>query len=78
MRQRFKTSRICSSDNYILSKRVHIRSIIDFHNNNKTLIATIIEKRVHKIPYVKVFGKLVQISIEEATQIDTTITVIWL
>ena len=27
---------------------------------------------------VKVFGKLVQISIEEATQIDTTITVIWL
>ena len=78
MRQRFKTSRICSSDNYILSKRVHIRSIIDSHNNNKTLIATIIEKRVHKIPYVKVFGKLVQISLEEATQIDTTITVIWL
>ena len=78
MRQRFKTSRICSSDNYILSKRVHVRSIIDFHNNNKALVETIIEKRVHKIPYVKVFGKLVQISIEEATQIDTTITVIWL
>ena len=57
MRQRFKTSRICSSDNYILSKRVHIRSIIDFHNNNKALVETIIEKRVHKIPYVKVFGK---------------------
>ena len=78
MRQRFKTSRICSSDNYILSKRVHIRSIINFHNKNKALVETIIEKRVHKIPYVKVFGKLVQISIEEATQIDTTITVIWL
>lgn len=78
MRQRFKTSRICSSDNYILSKRVHIRSIIDFHNNNKALVETIIEKRTCKIPYVKVFGKLVQISIEEATQIDTTITVIWL
>lgn len=78
MRQRFKTSRICSSDNYILSKRVHIRSIIDFHNNNKVLITTIMERRVHKIPYVKVFGKLIQISLEEATQIDTTITVIWL
>ena len=78
MRHRFKTSRLCSSDNYIVSKRSHIRSIIDFHNNNIACIAEIMEKRVHKIPYVKVFGKLVQISIEEATQIDTTITVIWL
>ena len=30
-----------------------------------------------KIPYIKVFGKLIQISIEEATQINAT-TVIWL
>ena len=53
MRQRFKTSRICSSDNYILSKRVHIRSIIDFQNNNKALVEKIIKKRVNKITYVK-------------------------
>ena len=67
MRQRFKTSRICSSDNYILSKRVHIRSIIDFHNNNKALVETIIEKRTRKIPYVKVFGKLIPLSFSEAS-----------
>ena len=78
MRQRFKTSRICRSDNYILSKRVHIRSIVDFHNNNKALIMTIMERRVHKTPYVKVFGKLIQISLEEAAQINVTTTVIWL
>lgn len=78
MRHRFKTSRLCSSDNYIVSKRSHIRSIIDFHNNNTEIIAEIMEKRVHKIPYVKVFDKLIQISLEEATQVNTTITVIWL
>lgn len=77
MRQRFKTSRICSSDNYILSKRIHIKHIVNSHNNNKTLNTAIIERKISKIPYIKVFGKLIQISIEEATQINAT-TVIWL
>ena len=77
MRPRFKTSRICSSDNYILSKRTHIKHIVSSHNNNKTLNTAIIERKISKIPYIKVFGKLIQISIEEATQIKAT-TVIWL
>ena len=77
MRPRFKTSRICSSDNYILSKRTHIKHIVNLHNNNKTLNTAIIERKISKIPYIKVFGKLIQISIEEATQINVT-TVIWL
>ena len=77
MRQRFKASRICSSDNYILSKRIHIKHIVNSHNNNKTLNTAIIERKIFKIPYIRVFGKLIQISIEEATQINAT-TVIWL
>lgn len=77
MRQRFKTNRICSSDNYILSKRIHIKHIVNSHNNNKTLNTAIIERKIFKIPYIKVFDKLIQISIEEATQINAT-TVIWL
>ena len=77
MRQRFKTNRICSSNNYILSKRIHIKHIVNQHNNNKTLNTAIIERKIPKIPYIKVFGKLIQISIEEATQINVT-TVIWL
>ena len=77
MRQRFKASRICSSDNYILSKRIHIKHIVKSHNNNKALNTAIIERKISKIPYIKVFGKLIQISIKEATQINAT-TVIWL
>ena len=77
MRQRFKASRICSSDNYILSKRTHIKHIVNSHNNNRALNIAIIERKIPKIPYIKVFGKLIQISIEEATQINAT-TVIWL
>lgn len=77
MRQRFKASRICSSDNYILSKRTHIKHIVNLHNNNKILNTAIIERKISKIPYIKVFGKLIQISIKEATQINAT-TVIWL
>ena len=77
MRPRFKTSRICSSDNYILSKRTHIKHIVNLHNNNKALNTAIIERKIPKIPYIKVFGKLIQISIKEATQINAT-TVIWL
>ena len=77
MRQRFKTSRLCSSDNYIISKRIHKQDIINSHNNNKAVIAAIVERRT-KIPYVRVFGKLMRISIEEATEINNTITVLWL
>ena len=77
MRQRFKTSRLCSSDNYVISKRIHKQDIINSHNNNKAVIAAIVERRT-KIPYVRVFGELMRISIEEATEINNTITVLWL
>lgn len=77
MRQRFKTSRLCSSDNYVISRKIHKQDIINSHNNNKAVIAAIVERR-NKIPYVRVFGELMQISIEEATKINNTITVLWL
>ena len=78
MRQRFKTSRLCSSDNYEISRKIHKQDIISSHNNNKAVIAAIVERRTNKIPYVRVFGELMQISLEEATEINNTITVIWL
>lgn len=78
MRQRFKTSRLCSSDNYVISKKIHKQDIINSHNNNKAIIAAIVERRTDKIPYVRVFGNLMQISIEEATRVNTAVTVIWL
>ena len=78
MRQRFKTSRLCSSDNYEISRKIHKQDVINSHNNNKSIIATMVAKRTDKIPYVRIFGKLMQISLEEATEINNTITVLWL
>ena len=78
MRKRFKTSRLCSSDNYVVSRKVHKQDIINSHNNNKPIIAAIVESRTNKIPYVRAFGEIMQISIEEATEINNTITVLWL
>ena len=78
MRKRFKTSRLCSSDNYIVSKRIHRQDIINSHNNNKSIIATMVAKKTDKTPYVRIFGELMKISMEEATMVNTAVTVIWL
>lgn len=76
MRQRFKINRLCSSDNYIASKRIHRKDLVDSHNNNKAFFAALINEKMVKTPYVRVFGKLMQISVEEASM--NNITVIWL
>ena len=44
MRQRFKTSRLCSSDNYVISKRMHKAFLIEEHNKNAVVLEHIIEK----------------------------------
>ena len=66
MRKRFKTSRLCSSDNYEISRKIHKQDVINSHNNNKSIIATMVAKRTDKIPYVRIFGELMKISPEEA------------
>ena len=76
MRQRFKINRLCSSDNYIASKRIHRKDLVDSHNNNKAFFAELVNEKMVKTPYVRVFGKLMQISVEEASM--SNITVIWL
>ena len=78
MRKRFKTSRLCSSDNYEISRKIHKQDVINSHNNNKSIIATMVAKRTDKIPYVRIFGELMKISPEEANMLNTTVTVFWL
>ena len=77
MRQRFKTNRLCSSDNYEISRKIHKQDVINSHNNNKSIIATMVAK-TDKIPYVRIFGELMKISPEEANMLNTTVTVFWL
>ena len=75
MRKKFKINRLCSSDNYILSKKLHREYLVEEHNNNAVIIEQIVTSRP-KRAYVRCFGELIPITIEEASTITTT--VIWL
>lgn len=57
MRKRFRCCRICSSENYELTHKTHKKFIIEEHEKNQQLLKEIIPK----IPYTRVFGKLVRI-----------------
>lgn len=76
MRNRFKVSRIASSDNYPLSRELHSQYIQNWHNDNieivKEISATLIVKETK---YVKIFGKLIPVSEEELRLHNTLITV---
>ena len=78
MRQRFKTSRLCSSDNYIISKKLHKAFLVEEHNKNAVVLEHIITKNSTKKAFVRCFGELIPITVEEAERIGTTVTVIWL
>ena len=78
MRKRFKQTRVCSSDNYTLSKKLHKAFLVEEHNKNAVVIEHIIEKCSTKKAFVRCFGELMPITIEEAERIGTSVTIIWL
>lgn len=64
MRQRFKINRICSSDNYELSKKTHQKELKDNHNKLQSMI--IKEKiTIKRTAYIKVFGKFIPLESSE-------------
>lgn len=74
MRKRFKMSRIASSDNYELSRKIH--HLQRFHEENIEVItersSTLVIK---KQKYIRVFGKLIPVSEEELRIHNTLISV---
>ena len=78
MRQRFKTSRLCSSDNYTISKKLHKAFLIEEHNKNALILEHIITKNSTKKAFVRCFGELMPITSAEAERIGTSVTIIWL
>lgn len=74
MRKRFKVSRICSSENYTLSRKYHIKLLEKGHKT------TILQQEVtyKGIPYVSCFGKLIQITAEEAEALTGISNIVWL
>lgn len=72
MRKRFKISRLASSDNYELSRKVHAQYLQNWHNANIEVI-TEISLVIKEQKYIRVFGKLIPISEEELRTHSTLI-----
>lgn len=74
MRKRFKMSRIASSDNYELSRKIHAMYLQRFHEENIEVItaSTLVIKEQK---YIRVFGKLIPVSEEELRIHNTLISV---
>lgn len=84
MRKRFKMSRIASSDNYELSRKIHAMYLQRFHamylqrfhEENIEVITEISSTLVIKEQkYIRVFGKLIPVSEEELRIHNTLISV---
>lgn len=79
MRKRFKVDRVCSSENYTLSRKYHVEFLEKEHKTNSVILQKYQEVRITNkgIPYVKCFGKLIQITAEEAETLKGISTVVW-
>lgn len=74
-RTKFRKSRICSSDNYILSREIYKSYLLEHHTKNIKVIESYAEI---KCAYIKCFGKLIPITEQEAHLIQkNTVTIIW-
>ena len=61
MRERFKTTRVCSSDNYALSKKLHKQELSKNHCKLQEMLVKE-EIVLRKVAYIKVFGKFIPLS----------------
>ena len=73
MRKRFKTSRICSSQNYKSSVKIHREILVKNHVENTELFESIIN--THKIAYTLVFGTEVILSADEVIKLQDSINI---
>ena len=73
MRKRFKTSRICSSQNYKSSVKIHREILVMNHVENTELFESIIN--THKIAYTLVFGTEMILSADEVIKLKGSINI---
>lgn len=71
MKRRFRIGRICSSNNYELSRRVSRYYIERAHTENALLIEEIMSRETVSVQYVKVFGNIIPITIAEIEEHST-------
>lgn len=77
MRQRFNSNRLCSSENYALSKAVRRTHIQNWHQKNIDEVRSISQRTPVKPTYfVKCFDKLIEITEAEAARLGSTMEII--
>lgn len=77
MRKRFKLCRICSSENYVLSRQIRRRYICEWHALHSEEVRIISESIVVRPRYyVKCFGKLMELTEAEAMDMQPFVPVI--
>lgn len=75
MRKRFKTSKIASSENYELHRKVHLAELQRVHVSVE--LKQIVERLPkHKKYFVRTFGQEIEITYEDYIRIRESITVI--
>lgn len=75
-RNRFNTSRVCSSDNYALSKRVHTNELTKNHSRLQEMLIKE-EIVLKKTAYIKVFGRFIPLDSTEIPLYEGKTTIIW-
>lgn len=76
MRQRFKSNRICSSENYESSMRVHQKDLENHAKLNNMIVKE--EIVLKKTAYIKVFGKLIKLDNIEIPLYEGKTTIIYM
>ena len=75
-RNRFNTSRVCSSDNYALSKRAHTNELAKNHSRLQEMLIKE-EIVLKKTAYIKVFGRFIPLDSTEIPLYEGKTTIIW-
>lgn len=80
MRTRFNPNRLCSSENYEVSKKAHRAFIALSHIENKDILHDIeinVQVTIKRTAYVKVFGELIAISEPEVQRLKDSVLIIY-
>lgn len=75
-RNKFNTSKVCSSDNYALSKRVHTNELTKNHSRLQEMLIKE-EIVLKKTAYIKVFGRFIPLDSTEIPLYEGKTTIIW-
>lgn len=75
-RTRFSTSRVCSSDNYVLSQRAHHNELA---KNYSRLQEMLVKEEIvlKKTAYIKVFGRLIPLTSIEIPLYEGKTEIVW-